>query len=616
MSSQPMPKGPTPWLQAFRQGLLIQAQALPGFALPMWQADEVVVRWDGPALQQAAGRQSLTSSQEGHEATEWILYDGHPFKEPVFEIYGEGYQMLAQTAGTWDAPKPVGRCPDASYGLGAEKGYHSCYNLLLVRQANGWTLMGFTACREFVGVFRLYPGGRLQILMDTDGRQPANGETWQSEPLFITQGPTREAVLEQLAQRICAQHPPLTSAGRPTGWCSWYHYYADVSRADIEENLSQLQAHWPGLEFVQIDDGFQAAMGDWLRPSDKFAGGLAPLVAQIRAQGAEPALWLAPFIAEPNSQLFQSHPEWFIHDRQGRPIPAEQVTYGGWRCTPWYCLDGSHPEVQAHLRGLFATLRRDYGIRYFKLDALYWGLLPAGDRHDGGSRVAAYRAGLAAMLAGAGADAFLLGCNAPLWPSLGLVHGMRVADDVERSGPRFRQLAREIFYRSWQADRLWRLDPDCLCLLDIPGQQACPAEYDFHLATLVAAGGSLLLGDRLQALGSAWQAKVARLQALTEAGVPPLRFTDTSFDQGWVRFEDHWLGCLFNWQGEPKPVTLPLGSQDFWEQRPLAVEQILAPYGALVIQVPVAPHRALGLPEGGQVATQTGNSAAVSIPLS
>ena len=60
--------------------------------------------------------------------------------------------------------------------------------------------------------------------------------------------------------------------------------------------------------------------------------GLAPLVAQIHAQGAEPALWLAPFIAEPDSELFQRHPDWFIHDEQGRPIPAEQVTYGGWRC--------------------------------------------------------------------------------------------------------------------------------------------------------------------------------------------------------------------------------------------------------------------------------------------
>ena len=86
MSSQPMPKGPTPLLQSLRQNLLQQAQALPGLALPMWQADEVVVRWDGPALQQATGRQVLPHRHEASLATEWILYDGHPFSEPVFEI--------------------------------------------------------------------------------------------------------------------------------------------------------------------------------------------------------------------------------------------------------------------------------------------------------------------------------------------------------------------------------------------------------------------------------------------------------------------------------------------------------------------------------------------------
>ena len=88
---------------------------------------------------------------------------------------------------------------------------------------------------------------------------------------------------------------------RPSGWCSWYHYYANVSAADIRENLAVRAERFPALRYVQIDDGYQARMGDWLTPSAKFEEGVAALAGEIRAAGCEPALWVAPFIAEPGS---------------------------------------------------------------------------------------------------------------------------------------------------------------------------------------------------------------------------------------------------------------------------------------------------------------------------
>ena len=150
--------------------------------------------------------------------------------------------------------------------------------------------------------------------------------------------------------------------------------------------------------------------------------------------------------------------------------------------------------MQTHLEQVFRTLRTQWGIHYFKLDANFWGhprwSLPRPRRHPGGGLSARHGRHPARRRGGA----FLLGCNAPLWPSLGLVHGMRVSDDVERQGPRFRQIAREAFCRAWQHERLWVLDPDCVCLRDIPGQHGSRAEYDFHLAALVASGGMVLAG--------------------------------------------------------------------------------------------------------------------------
>ncbi len=101
--------------------------------------------------------------------------------------------------------------------------------------------------------------------------------------------------------------------------------------------------------------------------------------------------------------MFQQHPDWFVKGEDGLPLPSERVTYGGWRCTPWYVLDGTHPEVQTHLEQVFRTLRTQWGIHYFKLDANFWGAIHGGRFHDpAATRVEAYRRGMAAILRGAG----------------------------------------------------------------------------------------------------------------------------------------------------------------------------------------------------------------------
>ncbi|MBV7413100.1 glycoside hydrolase family 36 protein [Aeromonas sp. sif2433] len=551
--------------------------------LRQWPADPALPshllqtrQWDGPLCRVRLDNTGATPEP----VQDWLLFDGELGIPPEAAIYGEGFQMLAQTMGTWQHPEPVGRCPDAGvYRITADQGYHTVHSLLLVERAQGWLLLAFASCQRFGGEFRLYPEGRLQILMNGEGRVLAPGQHWQSEALLCLEGPDREALLGELASRVEAEHGSLVAQvpARPSGWCSWYHYYAQVSAADIRENLAVRAERFPGLRYVQIDDGYQARMGDWLTPSPKFEQGVAPLAAEIRAAGCEPALWVAPFIAEPGSRVFQDHPDWFVKGDDGLPLPSERVTYGGWRCTPWYVLDGTHPEVQAHLERVFRTLREQWGIHYFKLDANFWGAIHGGHFCDpSATRVEAYRRGMAAVLRGAGEGAFLLGCNAPLWPSLGLVHGMRVSDDVERQGPRFRQIAREAFCRAWQNDRLWALDPDCVCLRDLPNQQAGAFDYQFHLAALVASGGMVLAGDRLQDLDELQGAQLLRLLALCEARAPAARFDDMGFSRGRVTLPSGGqLLCLFNWDEQAKRLALPAGGTDFWDDSPLGDALVL-----------------------------------------
>ena len=48
--------------------------------------------------------------------------------------------------------------------------------------------------------------------------------------------------------------------------------YYTCHRDDIEHNLEELSA-LGSLDYLQIDDGWQQAIGDWLEPNAKFPSG-------------------------------------------------------------------------------------------------------------------------------------------------------------------------------------------------------------------------------------------------------------------------------------------------------------------------------------------------------
>lgn len=114
-------------------------------------------------------------------------------------------------------------------------------------------------------------------------------------------------------------------------------------------------------------------------------------------------------------------------------LSAEKVTFQGRRHGPWYALDGTNPAVQKHLESVFRTMRQEWGVTYFKLDANFWGAMHGGRLYDPhATRVEAYWRGMEAALRGAG-DGLILGCNHPIWPSFGLIHGSRSSGDIQRA---------------------------------------------------------------------------------------------------------------------------------------------------------------------------------------
>jgi alpha-galactosidase len=508
-------------------------------------------------------RLRLTNSgQKAVRVKEIVLFELASTLAPETRFYGEGFQMLSQTGGTLGRPVHLGNYTDAKhYRLPIPADTHSAYGLLmLASEASEHHLLAFTSCRRFIGQFYLRRDS-VQVVLDTEGLAIKPGETWELEEFTYRSGINREALLTGLARRLSENHRPLRLKTPPTGWCSWYCFGPRVTAQQVLDNLDTIGKNIPGLKYIQIDDGYQPAMGDWLETGAAFGGDVQGVLKAIRERGFEPAIWVAPFIAEANSQLFREHPDWFVKDSKGNPLRSDQVTFGGWRRGPWYALDGTHPQTQKHLEMVFRTMRRDWGCTYFKLDANFWGAIHGGRFQDAGAtRIEAYRRGMQAILRGAG-DAFILGCNHPIWPSLGLIHGSRSSNDIKRSWERIETTARQNLCRNWQNGRLWWNDPDAVVLTGTLSDD----EFRFHATAIYASGGMILSGDDLTTISAERLVMLRKL--LPPTGVAA-QFEDDSLQVGVMKLPDARRVCLFNWQDKPQTIsfrlTRPSRVSDFW----------------------------------------------------
>lgn len=482
-------------------------------------------------------------------------------------FYAEGFQMLTQTAGTLEKPQTLGNYSDAGhYKIPQPDGYLAVYNLLRLYPAgNPQLLLGFTSSRRFVGKFYLN-ADTIKVVVDLENLSLQPGASFELEEWALMDGTEGNALLDRFAGRIDRHHPRLAFKQPPTGWCSWYCFGPRVTAQNIYDNLDYIKTNVPALRYIQIDDGYQPHMGDWLSVGKSFGGNVQQVLQTIRDKGFEPAIWVAPFICDSNSMVYKEHPEWLVKDASGKPLRSDLVTFGGWRLKPWYVLDGTNPAVQQHLEQMFRTMRQQWGCTYFKLDANFWGAIHGGSFYDKqATRVEAYRRGMEAILKGSG-DAFILGCNHPLWPSLGLIHGSRSSMDIKRQWSTFERSGRENLYRAWQNGRLWWNDPDCLVLTGkMPDN-----EYRFHAALIYATGGMLLSGDDLTTISP------ERLNILRKT-VPPTAqaaaFENSRFEVGRMSGPRGKYLVLLNWDSTAKTISATLDAPcevvDYWTGKSL-----------------------------------------------
>ena len=478
-------------------------------------------------------------------------------------------------------PPPKERGHFLAHTVGILTGRHGRTPSLLVGWARQWDYVGLVEINRNPG-----PDPSLWAWADGDAVPlPAETPTW-SEPLLVQftmprdpdpMGPFAEAV-GILGQARVPQEVPV-------GWTTWYHFFRDVTAEAVRRNALLLEDARDTLpvSLVQIDDGYEAEVGDWLQVRSLFGDTPDVLAREIRAKGFRPGLWLAPFIVSPRARVAREHPDWLLRNEEGKPVHAGFL----WG-TFTHALDPTHPGVQDYVREVVHTVVHEWGYTFLKLDFLYAAALPGVYHASDLTRPQALRAGLNVIREAAGEDTFLLGCGCPLGPAVGLVDAMRVGPDIaphwyprlygvsrpwkkKRSYPAVINAVRNTLTRSAYHHRLWWNDPDSV-IARVYDTRLSDREVQSWLSVVGLSGGLIMLGDDLDALPEERRRWVASLLPVQPEVGRPLDLLDHTVPETVALYLKRAWGKgvtvgLFNWKDEPRTRTLQLGvlGQD-WHQ--------------------------------------------------
>lgn len=230
---------------------------------------------------------------------------------------------------------------------------------------------------------------------------------------------------------------PAPQVSPCTGWTSWYNYYHRIDWPIIQQNLQAFQEQKVPIQFFQMDDGYQKAVGDWI-PNEKFPLGkhqtldgqwqysLKPVSDAIHEAGYQAGLWLAPMICEQKSSVFAEHPDWLVRKNgQLLVVGHNPFNWSG----HFYALDFYHPGVREFLAQTFQRVLDEWQFDLVKLDFLYAAALVPGHGRPRGQIMAEVMQFLRKLVG----NKKILGCGVPLGAAFGQVDYCRIGSDVALS---------------------------------------------------------------------------------------------------------------------------------------------------------------------------------------
>ncbi|MDD3212235.1 MAG: alpha-galactosidase [Eubacteriales bacterium] len=271
---------------------------------------------------------------------------------------------------------------------------------------------------------------------------------------------------QHLGYRYFAPWKRRPNAKAVSGWCSWEAYHRDVTQRNVSDAAALMEELAPyGLEYIQLDDGFQQVLippakdakvcESWLTTNDKFPGGHEEITQSIRSHGLEPAIWTNAIVT--NEEAAET----------GICATEDGKAFTGY-CVE-YILTCTDEVLREHVLPYYQGLR-EYGYSYFKTDAIrhlcFDGMQECVRRglmtdEEADKR---FRHFLECVRQGIGEETYLLSCWGILTQAVGIADACRVGTDAT---PEWEHIHMQITEsaRCFFAHRiLFTLDPDHVCM--------------------------------------------------------------------------------------------------------------------------------------------------------
>ncbi len=308
------------------------------------------------------------------------------------------------------------------YGVeGKFHGYTYCY--FREKGKKEITLYGSKSERKGYTIFEVdMKGNAFNIKKDVEGLVLKAGQEYEMFDIAIISGDMDEVMDKYFFDFVGCKKPAIDHL---SGYTSWYNYFQDINEDIILRDLNGLDRASEEVNIFQVDDGYQAAVGDWLITDEKkFPHGMKYIADKIHEKGYKAGIWVAPFSAQVSSTVAKEHPDWLLrHNHNGKKMLGCQ----GWGGA--YTLDIYNPEVREYIKKFFHTILNVWGFDMVKLDFLYSQCI---EPRNGKTRGEIMCDGVDLLREACG-DKWILGCGVPLGTCMGIFDACRISCDVNKN---------------------------------------------------------------------------------------------------------------------------------------------------------------------------------------
>ncbi|HRN71225.1 MAG TPA: alpha-galactosidase, partial [Candidatus Woesebacteria bacterium] len=334
-----------------------------------------------------------------------------------------------------------------------------------------------TTSDQYTVIYLKNDGGliKVRVVCQFDEVELPVGEKLKTEKVVFMWD--KKSCLENQFAKLVSKRMKLKNVVREiSGICC--AYYAQGNKVNEEYVMNTLYkidekknaGHLVNTDTILIDAGY-CEFGDWLNYKNQFPKGMKYIASEIRSRGFKAGIWIAPIIATINSQLYQTHKNWFIQGFEGRKTqPFDFID-----SLSLMILDPTLSEVKDYLGKVYRQYY-DWGFRVFKIDFVY----PLGFTTDFSKNVTRAQAltGLLDVIkSSVGKDAVFLSAISQLSPLVGYIDFVRTGIDttspLSYAFPVFRGVVNNYMLkkniesfkgRNFLNGKVWNADIDCLVL--------------------------------------------------------------------------------------------------------------------------------------------------------